>query len=151
MFAWRGAGRSAARGAVTALRVSREQAGECRVTFNDRWRYGSVRACWCNRATGRRQEVTAGSGEPVYALRDDQVDARTARYAAQARLDPLNRGAVTLSLSLRPAAPTASAETPLTLSGFRDGVDGRWIVTRVSRELSAGGLTAEAEAGQPTA
>ena len=66
-------------------------------------------------------------------------------------MDALNRGAVALSLSLRPGAPAVSAESPLTLSGFRDGVDGRWIVTRVSHELSGGGLTTEVEAEHPTA
>ena len=151
LFTRRGTGRSATQGAVTAVRVTREQAGDYRVTFDDRRRYRSVRAYWYDRSAGRRREVTAGSGEPVYALRDDQVDAQTARYAAQARLDALNRGAVALSLSLRPGAPAVSAETPLTLSGFRDGVDGRWIVTRVSHQLSGDGLTTEVEAEQPTA
>ena len=119
--------------------------------FDDRRRYGSVKAHWYDRASARRREVTAGNGEPVYALKDNQVNAQTARYAAQARLDALNRSAVTLSLSLRPGAPTVSAETPLTLSGFRNGVDGRWIVTRVSHELSGRGLTTEVEAETPTA
>ena len=151
LFTRRGTGRSATQGAVTAVRVAREQAGDYRVTFDDRRRYGSVKAYWYDRSAGRRREVTAGSGEPVYALRDDQIDAQTARYAARARLDALNRGAVALSLSLRPGAPTVNAETPLTLSGFRDGVDGRWIVTRVSHELSGGGLTTDVEAEQPTA
>ena len=150
-FARRGVGRSATQGAVTAVRVAREHAGDYRVTFADRSRYGAVRAYWYDRSAGRRREVKAGSSEPVYALRDDQVDADTARYAAQARLDALNRGAVVLSLSLRPGAPAVSAEAPLTLSGFRDGVDGRWIVTRVIHELSGGGLTTEVEAEQPTA
>ena len=150
LFTRRGAGRSATQGAVTAVGVAREQAGDYRVTFDDRQRYGSVKAYWYDRSAGRRREVTAGSGEPVYALRDDQVDANTARYAAQARLDALNRGAVALSLSLRPGAPTVSTETPLTLSGFRDGVNGRWIVTRVGHELSGGGLATEVEAEHPT-
>ena len=149
-FARRGFGRSATQGAVTAVRVTREQAGDYRVTIADRSRYSSVRAYWYDRSAGRRREVTAGSGEPVYALRDDQLDAQTARYAAHARLDALNRGGVTLSLSLRPGAPTVSAETPLTLSGFRNGVNGRWIATRVVHELSGGGLTTEVEAEQPT-
>ena len=70
---------SATQGVVTAVRVAREQAGDYRVTFDDRRRYGSVKAYWYDRSAGQRREVTAGSDEPVYALRDDQVDAQTAR------------------------------------------------------------------------
>ena len=150
VFARRGAALSATGRAITPVRVAREQAGDYRVTLDDRRRYGSVKAYWYDRSEGRRREVTAGRGEPVYALRDDQADAATARYAAQARLDALNRGAVALSLSMRPGAPAVSGETPLTLSGFRGGVDGRWIVTRVSHEFSGGGLTTEVEGERPT-
>lgn len=150
-FVRRGTGMSATQGPVTAVRVTREQAGEYRVAFDDRRRWGSVTAYWYDRSAGSRREVTAGSGSPVYALRDNQVDAQTARYAAQARLDALNRGGVALSLSLRPGEPTVKAESPLTLSGFRNGVDGRWIVTSVSHELSGNGLTTDVEAEQPSA
>ena len=87
VFARRGAGMSATQGAVTAVWIAPGQVGDWRVTFDDRRRYGSVKAYWYDKAAGRRTEVTAGSGEPTYALRDDQVDEATARYAAQARLD----------------------------------------------------------------
>ena len=150
VFTRRGAGMSATRGAVTAVKINREAAGDWRVVFDDRRRYGAVKAYWYDKAMAQRTEVTAGSGEPVYALRDDQVDETTARYAAQARLDALNRGAVTLSLSLRPGIPTVSAEGALTLTGFREGVDGRWIVTSVVHEIEAGGYATQVEAERPT-
>ncbi len=150
VFTRRGAAQSATGRAVTPLRVLRERAGDYRVNIDDRRRYGSVKAYWYDTAAGQRRAVTAGSGEPVYALRDDQVDAATARYAAQARLDALNRDAVALSLSLRPGAPTVTAESLLTLSGFRAGVNGRWLVTAASHELSDTGLTTEVEAERPT-
>ena len=106
-------------------------------------------AKWYDKAAGSRKEVTAGSGEPVYALRDDQVDEATARYAAQARLDALNRGAVILHLAL-PGGSTISAEGVLTLDAFREGVDGRWIVNRVTHLLDGSGYRTEVEAERPT-
>ena len=52
VFARRGAGRSATQGAVTAVRVAREQAGDYRVMFDDRRRYGAVKAYWYDRSAG---------------------------------------------------------------------------------------------------
>ena len=42
------------------------------------------------------------------------------------------------------------AETPLTLTGFREGVNGRWIATRVTHETSASGYSTQVEAETPT-
>ena len=96
-------------------------------------------------------EVTAGDGEPVYALRDDHADEATARAAAQARLNVLKRGSATLGLTLKPGVPVVSAESPLTLSGFRNGVNGLWIAARVSHEIDNSGYCTRVEAGTPTA
>ena len=130
----------------------RSRAGrDYRVTLADRPEYRSVRAYWYDTAAGRRVEVTAGDGEPVYALRDDHIDEATARKAAQARLDILKRGAATLSLVLKPGLPTVGAESPLILSGFRSGVDGLWIAARVSHEIDNSGYSTRLEAETPTA
>ncbi len=150
VFARRGAGLSATSGPLTAVRIAREQASDYRVTLADRSDYRSVRAYWYDTAAGRRVAVTAGDGEPVYALRDDHVDEATARAAAQARLNALKRGAGTLSLTLKPGVPTVSAESPLTLSGFRSGVDGRWVATRVNHEISGNGYASRVEAERPS-
>ena len=149
-FVGRGAAMSAIRGAVTAVRIAREQAGDYRVTLADRPDYRSVRAYWYDIAAGRRVEVTAGDGEPVYALRDNLTDEATARAAAQARLDALKRGTGTLGLTLNPGVPTVSAESPLTLSGFRRGVNGRWIAASVSHEINNSGYSTTVEAETPT-
>ena len=150
VFARRGAGLSATSGPLTAVRIAREQASDYRVTLADRPDYRSVRAYWYDTAAGRRAAVTAGDGEPVYALRDDHVDEATAHAAAQARLDALDRGRGTLSLTLKPGLPTVSAEGALTLRGFRGGVNGRWVATRVSHEISGGGYASRVEAERPT-
>ncbi len=150
VFARRGAAMSATSGALTAVRIAREQAADYRVTLADRPEYRSVRAYWYDTAAGRRVEVTAGEGEPVYALRDDHIDEATARKAAQARLDILKRGAATLSLVLKPGLPTVGAESPLTLSGFRNGVNGLWIAARVSHEIDNSGYSTRVEAETPT-
>lgn len=150
VFARRGAAMSATSGPLAAVRIAREQAGDYRVTLADRPGYRSVRAYWYDTAAGRRVEVTAGDGEPVYALRDDHADEATARAAAKARLDILKRGSATLSLTIEPGVPAVSAESPLTLSGFRSGVDGLWIAARVSHEIDNSGYSTRVEAETPT-
>ena len=45
--------------------------------------------------------------------------------------------------------PTVSAESPLTLSGFRNGIDSRWIATRVSHEINNSGYANQVEAETP--
>ena len=79
------------------------------------------------------------------------ADEATARAAAQARLDVLKRGAATLALTLKPGRPAVSAERPLVLSGFRSGVNGRWISTRVSHDIDNSGYSTRVEAETPTA
>ena len=91
-----------------------------------------MRGHWYDMETGDRTEVQAGDGEPVYTLRENYIDEVTARQAARSKLDMLQRGTATLSLTLRQGNPVIGAETPLTLTGFREGVNGRWIATRVT-------------------
>ena len=150
VFARRGTAKSATGRGLTAVRIVREQAASYRVTRADRPAYKSVRAYWYDASRGQRVEETAGEGEPSYDLRDDFVDQQTARLAAQARLNALNRGVGTLSLDLAPGVPTISAQTPLTLANFRSGVDGRWIVTRVVHELTNQGYTTRVDSDVPT-
>ncbi|MDE0434054.1 MAG: contractile injection system protein, VgrG/Pvc8 family [Bryobacterales bacterium] len=151
VFARRGAAMSATSGLLAAVRIAPEQAADYRVTLADRPEYSSVRAYWYDTAAGRRMEVTAGDGEPVYVLRDDHAGEAAARAAAKARLDILGRGSATLSLSLEPGVPAVSAESPLTLSGFRSGVDGLWIAARVSHEIDNSGYSTRVEAKTPAA
>ncbi|MDE0434110.1 MAG: contractile injection system protein, VgrG/Pvc8 family [Bryobacterales bacterium] len=151
VFARRGAAMSATSGALTAVRIAREQAADYHVTLADRPEYSSVRAYWYDTAAGRRMEVTAGDGEPVYALRDDHAREAAARAAAQARLDILKRGSATLSLTLEPGVPAVSAESPLALSGFRNGVDGLWIAVRVSHDIDNSRYSTRVLAETPTA
>ena len=78
----------------------------------DRYDYRSVKTYCYDTAAGQRVEVTSGSGDLIYALRDDHIDEAIARAAA------LDRGTKTLSLTLKPGLPPVSAESPLTLSNF---------------------------------
>ncbi len=68
----------------------------------------------------------------------------------QARLGALNRDPGVLSLTLKLGVPIVSTGTPLTLTGFRNGVNGRRITTRVSHKISGSGYFTRIEAESPT-
>lgn len=57
----------------------------------------------------------------------------------------MNRGTGTVYLNL-PGQVELGAETPLDLSAFGGGIDGRWIVTRATHTLNKRGLVSRIEA-----
>jgi len=88
--------------------------------------------------------VRVGDGEPAKILRGTYPDEATARAAARAHLAALDKNAATCSLTL-PGNPKISAGTPLVLTGFRDGIDGKWTATRVTHTLDARGYVTRLE------
>lgn len=128
--------------------------GDCRrwsATIADREAYRSVLAHWHEPESGDRRTATAGSGEPAWTLRRTWASASEAREAARAKLSELKRGTVRLSLDIGPGNPAVKAEAELRLRGFRAGVDGRWVCSRVIHALDAGGYVTRAEAELPSA
>ena len=151
LFVPAGQARSASGQAMPAVTVHRPQASSYRVTLADRDAYGSARAAWHDAASGQRRIETAGAGEPVFTLRRSYPSAPEAQAAAQAQLQALNRGKGTLSLTLQPGLPALRAEARLTLLGFRSGVDGAWIASRVTHEFGRAGYATSVEAEPPDA
>lgn len=146
LFVPRGQARSASGQPMPAVTVERGQASEYRVTWADRAAYGSVQAAWHDPATGERRIERAGGGEPAYALRQAYPSAQEAQAAARAQLRALHRGTGTLRLTLQPGVPALRAEAKLTLAGFRSGVNGEWIASRVTHQLGQAGYSTRVEA-----
>ncbi len=120
-----------------------------RFTMPDRHRYVAAIAHWHNNQTGKREPVRVGKeGKPVYTVRSQQPDKESARIAAQSALKSLKRGTVTGELTL-PGNTKFRAGGKLTLSNFRDEIDGDWIVTRVEHRLSRQGFNASASVESP--
>lgn len=145
LFVARGEAKSATGKEIAAVILRRDQTTSHQATLADRGRFAAVRAFWHDRTSGERRPVLVGSGEPVYTLRHTFADADTAQSGATSKLRELNRGQGTISLSL-PGNPFLAAEGKLTLCGFRTGIDGDWIATRVEHELSSGGYQTRVEA-----
>lgn len=118
------------------------------VTLAERGKYPAVTAKWFNPLAAAEQTVTAGEGEPVYTIGRRYPDQAAAESAAKARLESFSRGLATLRLTC-PGDPLLVAESRLTLSGVRPGVDGAWSVTRVVHRFDGGGYVCDIEAETP--
>lgn len=115
--------------------ASRESAGTCIAYYRD------IRAA-------QRRMVTIGEGEPVRRLRHAYRDSASAEAAARAELRKRARGEHGLSYTV-PGRADLVAETLVTMSGFRDGVDGDWIVTRAEHYIGPNGYATTIDGVRP--
>lgn len=110
---------------------------------------GTVVAYWHDKGAAKRQEVKAGSGDPVRKLRHNYPDKASAEKAAQAELDKRGRSKNKFSCRM-PGDPSLAAEAKLALLGFHPDVATSWLITRVQHEVTPGaGYTCEVEAEKP--
>lgn len=107
-----------------------------RVVITERSNYNQVKAYWFDEDLQERQEVTAGSGEPVYVIRTRYKDQDKAQAKADAKLRALQRGKKELTLT-RPLMPALVAEGPVTISNHKASANGDWIVEEVVHAIGA--------------
>jgi phage protein D len=110
---------------------------------------GTVVAFYRDTKQSKRVEVTVGSGDPVRRLRHASTNAENAKAAAQAELDKRERGQVTFSATME-GRPDLVAEGRLVLEGFREGVAGTWLLSKVEHVLDEQGYRCNIEAEKPT-
>lgn len=129
-------------------------AGECsRWSENEssREENGTVVAFWQDKRAAKRQQVSAGSGDPVRRLRHNYPDKKTAEDAAKAELQKRTRGKNKFTFTM-PGRPDVAAECAMVLSGFHPDLATDWLVTRAAHEFTPrGGYTTEGEAEKPDA
>lgn len=115
-----------------------------KVRMADRSKYASVSTRWNDLDSGQEKTVTAGEGKPTLKITHAYSDQSAAEAAAKARYEALQRGASRLSITC-PGSPELIAEGKLTLHGFRTGVDGDWVISRVSHKLDGKGYSCSVE------
>lgn len=145
LFAKRGEMKAVGGEELPTITVSAQDCSRFCMTWAKREEAGTVIAYWHAKRTAKKNEVKVGSGEPVRRLRHWYQDAESAKEAAQAELDKRIRGEHKLTLTM-PGDPFLCAESPLVASGFRQGVDGEWLTTRVTHSLSKSGYACDVEA-----
>ncbi len=148
VFVTRGEAKSATGKEMPTIEVSPSQVIQHRMTQADRGKYEAVVTHWHDLLAAERVPVRVGEGKPVYTLRHTYPDARQATRAARSKLDALQRGTGTLSLTLV-GNTELMAEGKLRLKGFRDGVDGEWLIQRAEHQLDSQGFITRVEAETP--
>ena len=106
-------------------------------------------AHWQIQEEGKQASERVGEGEPVFILRHTYATAEQARSAARSRLDQLARSRSTVRLTLANGNPKLRTQSRVTLIGFRSGVDGEWVATRVVHKLVTRGSTTILDAETP--
>lgn len=111
-----------------------------RIVFGRNKPYASAVARYYDKKAGREIEVVVGSGEPTFRFQHLSADRDSAERDARARINALLEGLSEVTVNM-PMNPTIIAEQPLDLAGFRDGLNGRWLSSRVEHRLSDAGAT----------
>lgn len=150
LFVTKGTAKSVSGKAIAPISIHRHHVSGWRLTIAERTKFQAVQAEWQDTDTGQRRSIVAGSGKPVFKLRSTYDDRQAATAAAQAKLMWLNRQGSKGDLTINQGIPTISAETPLVLIDFREGVDGEWIATRVQHSLDNNGLRTTVEFNPPS-
>lgn len=148
VLARRGESLSAAGEAMPVILLTPGQVSRWSMSLKLRPPAGKVVATWHDNDAARDVEETAGDKEPVRRLRQRYPTADAAKEAANAEHNRSQRAGTQVQVDL-PGDPDIVAEARLLLDGFRPGVNGEWLVTRVRHEIGAGGYRCSVTAEVP--
>ncbi|WP_353981680.1 contractile injection system protein, VgrG/Pvc8 family [Salinicola endophyticus] len=126
--------------ALPRVTLTRRDGDQHRYSQTDRDSYTGVRAFWNDTSGSKRKMAIAGEGEKFKDLRNTYASEHDALHAAKAELRRLNRGKAEFELTLSHGRADLTPETPLTLTGWKAGIDGAdWLITEVEDSLSESG------------
>lgn len=149
VFTKQGEGKTATGRALAEVSITEDMCSDWSVEMSDQQAYKSVVAYWQDNDGAQRREVREGAGDPAFTIRKPFASEAAAKAGAKARKDALDRGTGSASLTVAIGNPAICADTPLSLSGFDPGLDGRWMATKVTQSLSSNGYTTSIEAELP--
>jgi len=148
VFAKRGDAVSAGGMQLPHVTLTPLDGNDYRVTIASRDSPGTCVAYYRDTRKAQRREVSIGDGEPVIRLRMSYADRVSAENAARSAQRKRARAQRTMFYSL-PGRPELAAEALVTMHGFRDGVDGDWLITRAEHYVGSNGYRCTIEAEQP--
>ncbi|RKT98686.1 late control protein [Burkholderia sp. Nafp2/4-1b] len=140
----RGAGRSASGKRLPAVTLTPDMLLDYDIQFPDRASFAAVRAKVHDRKTGKKLDLTIPNPDAplgasaVHTERHAFASASVAKAAATSRLAKLNRQTATSRLTLRGRADLAAEKTVM-LKGFKDGVDGAFLIESVEHSYASRG------------
>ena len=145
LFVKRGEAASASGKPMTPIELSPDQCTSLRIVLSDREDYQTIIAHYHDHDTAKRETVqsgnNAGATKTLPRTYANKAEAEAAVKSKQQRLDEdIAKGSIQM-----PGDPTIIAETPIMLSGFRNGADGNWICESVMHEISNSGYITQIE------
>lgn len=144
----RGEGKNASGEELPTITLTAQDCTAFRLTSQKRENAGTVVAYYQVTKKAARNEVKVGEGEPVKRIGKYYPTQAMALDAAKAELSKRQRNQVTVAVTL-PGDPSIAAECKLVLVGFRDGIDGEWLITRADHRLDDNGYSCDVEATKP--
>lgn len=148
VIAPRGESKTVSAQPLPGVSLTRQEITSWSVSISKRSQFKSVQARWFDKSAGAEKIITAGVGEPVMSLRHPLHSEAQAKDAADSEYRKGQRGSSTLNASL-PGRTDIIAETPVSISGVRFGVDGQWVVERATHSLDGGGYRTSISASIP--
>lgn len=147
LFTRAGEGKTASGQSLPEVVIQRSDGDRHRYTVQDRaGATTGVKAIWHDKDDAYDKEVLVGEEGKVKTLRKVYPNEAEAKAAATAEHKRLARSAQTMSLTLAFGRPELLAESPVTLVGFKPGIDGSgWIASRVTHKLDDAGLTTDVD------
>lgn len=147
VLAPRGKAVSASGKSLSPVALKRSDLTRWHMVHSDRAKHGKVRARHYDRTAAAMQYVEAGGEDPVKVVRHVHASAAVAGQVAHASHRRGKRKSHKIELEL-PGNEQLFAGRPVQVSGVRDGINGRWICSRVEHELdfASGGFTTKLEA-----
>lgn len=150
IFAPVGSGRTAGGKTLPTIAIDRTETVRIDYERVEREKYAGVTATWHDKASATRKTVTHdGGGEEgrPKRLRKVYASEAEAKQAAAAEASRLQRRTATARIALAYGRPDIFPEIPVTLSSFKDEIDGKsWLVEAVTHKMDGqGGLMTELE------
>lgn len=131
---------------LPALTLTRADGDQHRYHTSDRDAYSGVRAYWHDPKRAKQRGVLIGLSGNAKRMKESFADEKTARVAAKAEWQRLQRGAATFELMLALGNPLLAPQTPVRVSGFKAQIDSdKWLCITVTHSMGDGGFTSRIE------
>ncbi len=139
---------------LPTIHITRRDGDQHRWSSSTRDAFDGVKAYWSDSVNGKRRLVVAGKKEGnTKTLKETYASEKDALDAAKAERQRIERGMATFELALAIGRPEVTAQTTITVTGFKQEIDGQdWLVKEVTHTLNEGsGWTTKAqmERGNP--
>lgn len=140
LFFRRGTSISSSGKELPTIKLTAKEISDWKLRVSDMQKFGKVIAKWHNFATGKEEDVFAGTDDPAYTMRYKFVSSSRALEAAKAKLAEFKRGAENLTFSIA-GNPSLSAENKVTFTDIKYLKGKNWIISSVTHSLTDQGFT----------